>query len=185
MSLTLAHQRGVSKRRIQAPDRRKILLRKLYLVLIAVGLGLPALAVSRPVSAAGIDLTCPFSVSVSASPGLGLTMQSQSVTGSLKGGSSLSEATPCSSITGIPNRGATGVIRGSGTQNCLLQGSLSGTIDVTWDNGDRSSVTWSEVLVLFAPVVRASITSGALQGRSTASALASNVCPCFRLKSAT
>lgn len=139
-------------------------MRKLYLVLIAVGLGLPALVVSRPVSASGIDLTCPFSVSVSASPGLTLTQQAQSVTGSLRGGSSLSEATPCSSLTGVPYRGATGVIRGSGTQNCLLQGSLSGTVDVTWDNGDRSTVTWSEVLVLFAPVVRASVTSGALKG---------------------
>ncbi len=123
------------------------------------------LAVSQPVSAAqGVDLTCPFAVSVSISPGLGLTSQSQSVTGSLKGGTDLLGATPCSSITGTPYHGATGIIKGSGSQNCLLQGSLSGTIDVTWDNGDTSTITWSDVIVLFVPVVRASITSGALKG---------------------
>jgi hypothetical protein len=112
----------------------------------------------------GVDLTCPFAVSVSISPGLGLTSQSQSVTGSLKGGTDLLGATPCSSITGTPYHGATGIIKGSGSQDCLLQGSLSGTIDVTWDNGDTSTITWSDVIVLFVPVVRASITSGALKG---------------------
>lgn len=142
-------------------------MRKLYRVLVALALGLPVLAVSQPASAAsGLDLTCPFSVTVTASPGLSLTSQAQTVTGSLKGGTALAGATPCVSVTGTPYRGATGIVKGSGNQNCLLQGSLSGTIDVTWDNGDKSTITWSETLVLFVPVVTASVTSGALAGHS-------------------
>jgi hypothetical protein len=141
-------------------------MRKLFLAALMLATALPVVAVSQPVASAAplADLTCPISVTLNASPGLTLASQVQQVTGETKGGTSLLGATACSSLTGVPYHGATGRVTGSGTQNCLLQGSLSGTIALTWDNGDTSTIAWSESLVLFIPLLSASVTSGALKG---------------------
>jgi hypothetical protein len=143
-------------------------MRKLFLALVMVALGLPALVFQAPVVAAAplADLICPFSITGTASPGLTLTSQLQHITGQVKIGSGLLGATPCSSLSGVPYHGATGAISASGTESCLLQGSLSGTSVLTWDNGDTSTITATERVVFFIPILTATITSGALAGAS-------------------
>jgi hypothetical protein len=144
-------------------------VKRILLATLLAMVALPALAVSSATAASAqplTDLTCPFSATVNASPGYSLASQAQQITGQIALGSALLPATPCSSLFGTPYHGATGTITGSGTQNCLLVGSVTGTIDLTWDNGATSTITFSESAVIFVPVVTASVTSGALKGSS-------------------
>ncbi len=116
----------------------------------------------------GADLTCVMAGNAEITPGVSLLdNQEQQVEGVVKGGSEVSPLTPCTSVTGIPYKGFTMVGGGSGTTTCstaLLGGKLHGTGEVTWDNGDTSTVDWTLTLVGPAPVVDATIRSGALEG---------------------
>ena len=115
-----------------------------------------------------VDLTCPMAGNAAITPGISLlSKQDQQVEGVVKGGSAVSPLTPCTSLTGIPYTGFTMVGGGSGSTTCstaLIGGKLHGTGRVTWNNGDASVVDWTLTLAGPAPVVDATIRSGALAG---------------------
>lgn len=115
------------------------------------------------------DLTCVISGTAQISPGIGLLSQPQELTGQVQGGTAVSPATPCTSLTGVPYQGFTMVLSGGGHMACLtaaLEGGMSGTGEVTWDNGDTSAVDWSITTVAMVPVVNVTLTDGALAGSS-------------------
>lgn len=141
-------------------------MKRLCLGVLCVAAGLSALGMPRPAAAAPppLDVTCPFTLTANLDPGGTFTTQSQQLTGEIKLGSALSPAPPCSSLTGTPYRGATGRITGSGSVSCLLDGSMSGTIELTADNGDTSTLAWSFRSVLLIPLFALTPTSGVLVG---------------------
>ena len=47
-------------------------------------------------------------------------------------------------------------------------GSASGTIPITWNNGDTSTITWSVSLGGIVPTIVARVTSGVLLGSNVA-----------------
>ncbi len=149
-------------------------MKRLALRLAALTLAtFPIVGAGQVASAAPVDLICPSAATLNFSPGVGLLAQPVQITGTHALGTGLSPATPCSSVlTGVPYTGALGQFSGSGTFGCLaigltgLTGGASGTIAVTWNNGDTSTISWSLTVAGAAPVVTASVTAGALQGSS-------------------
>lgn len=116
-----------------------------------------------------VDLTCVISGTAQISPGIGLLSQPQELTGKVQGGTAVSPATPCTSLTGVSYQGFTMELTGTGHMGCLtaaLEGGMSGTGEVTWDNGDTSAVDWSFTTVAMVPVVNVTLTDGALAGSS-------------------
>lgn len=116
-----------------------------------------------------VDLTCVISGTAQITPGIELLSQPQKLTGQVQGGTAASPATPCTSLTGVPYQGFTMEFTGVGHMACLtaaLEGGISGTGEVTWDNGDTSSVDWSVTTVAMVPVVNVTLTDGALAGSS-------------------
>jgi hypothetical protein len=115
------------------------------------------------------DLTCVIAGFAELSPGVGLLSQPQALAGVVQGGTEVTPATPCTSLTGVPYQGFTMELTGTGHMGCTtgaLEGGLGGTGTVTWDNGDTSAVDWSITQVLFVPVVNVTLTDGALAGSS-------------------
>jgi hypothetical protein len=109
------------------------------------------------------------------SPGLGLTPEPQQITGFAAAGTAVSSLTPCSSaLTGLPYTGLSGPFSGTGDLGCIsvgasgLVGSASGTIPITWNNGDTSTITWSASLGGIVPTIVARVTDGALRGSNVA-----------------
>jgi hypothetical protein len=140
-------------------------------VLVATSTAFLVLGVGGQALAAPVDLTCPFAATITFTPGLGLVSQSQHITGMAEAGTSVSSLTPCSSVvTGVQYAGGSGPVSGTGTLACAtvglsgLTGSANGTVAVTWNNGDTSTITWSVTLGGAFPVVSASVISGALRG---------------------
>lgn len=143
-------------------------LRSVLAALVAVPL---VLGFGTPGASAGVvDLTCPLAATINFTPGLTVTSQSVQITGTATAGTSVSPGTPCSSATGVPYTGASGPVSGTGTLGCVtvgfsgLTGSASGTLPVTWNNSDRSTITWSVTIGGAAPAVTASVTAGKLKG---------------------
>ena len=127
------------------------------------------LVVPQPAAADLVDLTCPFTATINFSPGLTLVPRPQQITGSASAGTSIPSAIPCSSLTGVPYTGASGLVSGSGTLACVatdLSGGVSGTLPITWNNGDTSTITWSASVAGLVPTVSAQVTSGPLTGSS-------------------
>lgn len=124
---------------------------------------LPVLGDTGPAIAQAIDLTCPGAANVLFSPGLTPIPQLQTVSGEVRGGSALSAATPCLSMGGTPYSGAIGQLSGSGVVGCI-GGAAGGTIDITWNNGDTSIITWRLAAIPPVPILDARVTSGALAG---------------------
>ncbi len=132
---------------------------------------LPVLGAAQSASAQAVDLMCPFAATFTASPGVSLAPGPQTFAGDLAVGTSVSPATPCSSIlTGVPYTGGTVEVSGTGTLGCvnvglggLASASLAGT--VTWNNGDTSTVT-AELTAAPGPVflLTIKVPGGALQG---------------------
>ena len=136
---------------------------------IALMVGLVALPffAASPAQALGVDLVCPFSGTVNFSPGLTLVNQPEAISGILRAGTASSPLTPCSSPVGVPYSGGTGVLQASGTLACIsagLGGSESGTVKVTWSNGDTSTISESATVNGLVPVVNAKVTAGHLLG---------------------
>jgi hypothetical protein len=148
-------------------------MKRRALHVLAMTLVASLLAGAQAASAAPVDLICPSAATLHFTPGVGLGSQPVQITGSETLGTALSPATPCSSVlTGVPYTGGTGQFSGSGTFGCLaigltgLTGGASGTVLVTWNNGDTSTISWSLTLAGAAPIVSASVTAGALRGSS-------------------
>ncbi len=144
-------------------------------VLIATVMALPLVGAGNAASAAPVDLECPFTATVNFSPGLDLTTRAQQITGFAAAGTAVSSLTPCSSVlNGVPYTGLSGPFSGTGDLGCIavgaggLVGSVSGTIPITWNNGDTSTITWSASLGGIVPTIDASVTSGVLRGASVA-----------------
>lgn len=126
----------------------------------------PAAAQEAP-DASVADLACPISATAQFTPGISLLSQPQELTGEVQGGTAVSPATPCTSLTGIPYQGFTMELTGTGHMACgtaALDGGASGTAQVTWDNGDTSTLEWSITTVAMVPVVNVTLTDGALSG---------------------
>ncbi len=127
------------------------------------------MVVLQPASADPVDLTCPFSATIHFSPGLTLISRPVEISGSASAGTSVTSIAPCSSLTGVPYTGASGPVSGSGSLACVtadLSGGASGTLPITWDNGDTSTITWSATVSGAVPTVSAQVTSGSLTGSS-------------------
>ena len=144
-------------------------------VLVATVMALPVVGAGNAASAAPLDLACPFTANVHFSPGLGLSAEPQEMSGFAAAGTAVSSATPCSSaLTGLPYTGLSGPFYGTGTLGCVsvgaggLVGSASGTIPITWNNGDTSTITWSASLGGIVPTIVARVTEGALLGSNVA-----------------
>ncbi len=138
---------------------------------IAMIFALPVVGSGAIASATPVDLVCPLAATINFSPGLTLLSKPVQISGTASAGTAVSSATPCSSVlTGVPYTGATGSVAGTGTLGCTLlgpgglAGNASGTLPITWNNGDTSTITWSATLVAVIPTVTASVTSGALAG---------------------
>jgi hypothetical protein len=143
--------------------------RRVLRALIAALMALPIVGVGSPASAATVDLVCPGTLRIDFSPGLTLAPGPQQITGQAIAGTSLSPATPCSSVlSGTPYTGGSGPISGTGNVGCLSVGSLTGTaqgtVAFTWNNGDTSTFAWQAILGAPIPIVSGSIVSGALVG---------------------
>ncbi len=127
-----------------------------------------ALSPPQPASAELVDLTCPFTATIHFTPGLMLlSPQPVQISGSVAAGTSMGSTTPCFSLTGVPYTGASGPVSGSGNLACVTPGlsaTVNGTLPVTWNNGDTSTVTWSATVSGAVPTVSAQITSGQLSG---------------------
>jgi hypothetical protein len=132
-------------------------------LLCAVVLALPVVGSVQPASAQLVDLTCPVSVTLGFSPGMGLFFRPQTVTGVLRAGTDLFAATPCTSLTGVPYHGGTGAVTGAGTFGCV-GGALSGTAVMTWDNGDTSTIAWTLTAIPPLPIFSATVVLGELTG---------------------
>ena len=144
-------------------------------VLVATVMALPLVGAGNTASAAPLDLACPFTANVHFSPGLGLSAKPQEMSGFAAAGTAVSSATPCSSaLTGLPYTGLSGPFYGTGTLGCVsvgaggLVGSANGTIPITWNNGDTSTITWSVSLGGIVPTIVARVTEGALLGSNVA-----------------
>ena len=144
-------------------------------VLVATVMALPLVGAGNAASAAPLDLVCPFTANVQFSPGLGLSAEPQQMSGFAAAGTAVSSATPCSSLlTGLPYTGLSGPFYGTGTLGCVsvgaggLVGGASGTIPITWNNGDTSTITWSASLGGIVPTIVARVTEGALLGSNVA-----------------
>lgn len=144
-------------------------------VLVATVMALPLVGAGNAASAAPLDLVCPFTANVNFSPGLGLSAEPQQMSGFAAAGTAVSSLTPCSSVlTGLPYTGLSGPFYGTGTLGCVsvgasgLVGSASGTIPITWNNGDTSTITWSASLGGIVPTIVARVTEGALLGSNVA-----------------
>ncbi len=127
------------------------------------------MVVPQPAAAALVDLTCPFSATINFSPGLTLVSHPVQISGSASAGTSVTPIIPCSSLTGVPYTGASGPVSGGGTLACVttnLSGGVSGTLPITWNNGDTSMITWSATVSGVLPTVSAQVTSGPLTGAS-------------------
>ena len=138
-------------------------------------MALPLVGAGNAASAAPLDLVCPFTANVHFSPGLGLSAEPQQMSGFAAAGTAVSSATPCSSaLTGLPYTGLSGPFSGTGTLGCVsvgasgLVGSASGTIPITWNNGDTSTISWSVSLGGIVPTIVARVTEGALLGSNVA-----------------
>lgn len=145
-----------------------VLLLSAALLLIMVGCAPNSSAdATRSIQAGDTDLTCPDAANLHFEPGLSPQTQPQKITGTLRIGTESSPATPCSSLSGVPYKGAVGVIEGTGDLGCTatsLTGGAQGTVDITWDNGDTSVVEWEATTYGAAPVLTATFTEGALEG---------------------
>ena len=149
--------------------------RQLVRVVVATVMALPLVGAANAAAAGTVDLICPFAATIQFSPGLGLSQEAQQITGTTAYGTRASLLTPCSSVlTGVPYIGATGPVAGSGTIACVavnatgLVGGATGTVQVTWNNGDTSTISWSATLGGPVPTIDGAITSGAMQGATVA-----------------
>lgn len=114
-----------------------------------------------------VDLTCAISGTADISPGVTLLGQDQDVSLDVQGGTAVSPATPCTSVTGVKYQGFTVDMSGTGAMSCSVtafRGSLSGTGRVTWDNGDTSTAVFKITTVAMVPVVDVRLSKGALAG---------------------
>lgn len=112
------------------------------------------------------ELTCIDAATLQFDPGLRAVPRMQKITGQLLVGTKYLPGQPCTSATGVPYQGATGVIEGTGNLGCVSAAVMkaSGTVDVTWDNGDKSLATWSIVSYGALPIVEARFVEGSLKG---------------------
>jgi hypothetical protein len=151
-------------------QRSRILLSALMsLPMIAVLLvtGAAPADAKSPDAETPTDLTCAISATAEFSPGITLLSRQQQLTGSVQGGTALSPATPCTSLSGVPYQGFTMELNGAGDRACgtaALTGGVSGTARVTWDNGDTSMLEWSVTTAAMVPVPEVTVTDGALAG---------------------
>jgi hypothetical protein len=144
-------------------------------VLVATAMTLGLVGAGNAASAAPLDLVCPFTANVQFAPGLSLASEPQQLSGFAAAGTAVSSLTPCSSaLTGLPYTGLSGPFYGTGTLGCVavgaggLAGSANGTIPITWNNGDTSTITWSASLGGIVPTIVARVTEGALLGSNVA-----------------
>ena len=144
-------------------------------VLVAAVMALPLVGAGNAASAAPLDLVCPFTANVQFAPGLSLASEPQQLSGFAAAGTAVSSLTPCSSaLTGLPYTGLSGPFYGTGNLGCVavgaggLAGSANGTIPITWNNGDTSTITWSASLGGIVPTIVARVTEGALLGSNVA-----------------
>lgn len=149
--------------------------RRALRVLVALFVTLPLPVLAEPASAAPVDLVCPFAMRVDLNPGLGLFTQTVQIGGQADAGTALSPLTPCTSaLTGVPYTGAAGAVIGSGTLACVtvgaagLTGSASGTVPLTFNNGDTGTINWSITVGGAVPVVTGTISGGPLDGSTLA-----------------
>lgn len=139
-------------------------MRNLARCLLSVAiLALPTLGAANPASAQTLDLICPGATTLNFNPGLTLIPQTQTITGEVHVGTSLTPATPCSSLTGAPYRGGIGTVSGTGTLGCV-GGTASGTATISWNNGDSSTIAWRFTTIPPVPVLSATAVDGLLQG---------------------
>jgi hypothetical protein len=109
---------------------------RLCYLLVATLIALPvSLGVAATASAATAHLTCAYEGTATFTPGVTPTPRDIALGGTLKAGSQLSAATPCTSQTGVPYTGATVTISGEATDLACtttgLSGSASGTMAIT------------------------------------------------------
>jgi hypothetical protein len=128
---------------------------------------------AQPAAAAPVDLTCPFATTIGFTPGVSLIPKPIGMSGPIAVGTSAIPLIPCSSLTGAPYTSAVGSITGSGTVACVtlgngLVGTVSGTMNLTWNNGETSTISFTLTSVGPVPVVTGTVTGGALQGFSMA-----------------
>jgi hypothetical protein len=145
--------------------------RRAFRVLVVMFVALPLAAMAQPAAASPVDLVCPFAMRVDLNPGLGLFPQTIQIGGQANAGTALSPLTPCTSVlTGVPYTGASGPVIGSGTLACVtvgaagLTGSASGTVPLTFNNGDTGTINWSITVGGAVPVVTGTISGGPLDG---------------------
>lgn len=132
--------------------------------------------VAQPAAAAPVDLVCPATVTLGLTPGAVLLPRTMTLTNSTFAlGSSISSLTPCSSaLSGTPYTGGSGPITGVANLGCVsvgflsLVGAASGTVPITWNNGDTSVIAWTTVLGSAASVITGTVVSGALEGSTLA-----------------
>ncbi len=114
------------------------------------------------------DLHCFGSAVLFFQPGLTEEPSPQTITGYMNAGTELSPTTPCSSATGVPYKGGTAMIKGSGELACTAArgtlGNAQGTAEIIWDNGDESTAEWKAISYGALPVVEVKITDGELKG---------------------
>jgi hypothetical protein len=144
-------------------------------VLATVLTMVPFFFVAQPAAAAPVDLTCPMTINLSLTPGAVLLPRVSTLGGAIAFGSSVSSLTPCSSpLSGTPYTGGSGPINGSGNLGCVsvglasLVGAASGTIPITWNNGDTSQLDWTTTIGSAASVILGTISSGAMTGSTVA-----------------
>ena len=127
------------------------LIRRLVGVLAAT-LVLVPLVGANTASATPVDLACPFTATFTATPGVSLVQQAQTIGGTVKAGTAVSPHTPCLSLlTGMPYKGGVATVTGTGFLGCLvgpagLIGNATVTLDATWDTGATSTITGSLAL---------------------------------------
>jgi len=145
-------------------------MRRLVGVLAAAFVLVPLVGVSAA-SATPVDLTCQFTATFTATPGVSLVQQAQTIGGTVKAGTAVSPLTPCVSLlTGIPYKGGTATVTGTGFLGCLvgpagLIGNASVTLTATWDTGAVSTIAGNIALGPI-PSLSGSVTAGAMEGSS-------------------
>ena len=149
-------------------------MRRVRCTLVAMLGAMLLLGSGQSAHAASVDLTCPIAGTIKFNPGLTLLSRTVEVDGNVLIGSAVSALTPCSTVlTGVNYTGASGPLTGTATLACggvglnsLRPGSGSGTIDLKFDNGDRTTLDWNLIFDFMVPIVGVKASDGVLKGSS-------------------
>ncbi len=140
---------------------------------IAVCIAFGVACSATTASAAPVDLLCPITATVTSTPGVGLIAHNVQLSGTATAGTPGSPVACSSFLSGTPYAGGSGPITGSGQLSCIglgvtgLTGHVAGTIPITWNDGDHSTISWSlTATALAAPILQLTVTGGELQGAS-------------------